>query len=64
KLAGDYRNSTFTLSDGGVDGTVISDPPKTTTLTSAIAAFGAASGSTATAQAHAQPPLSQLAAPH
>ncbi|HEY2179538.1 MAG TPA: hypothetical protein VGH15_13235 [Caulobacteraceae bacterium] len=64
KLAGNYTASTFTLSNGGADGTVITGMPKTTTLTSAMAAFGTAgSSSTATATHPATAPPA-LSTPH
>jgi hypothetical protein len=48
KLKDSYAGSSFELSNGGVNGTVITDP-KATSFASAMAGFGAAGGSSASA---------------
>ena len=49
-LVGNYVGSTFTLSDGGANGTIVKDPTATTTtnsLVSAMANFGSSGGHSA-----------------
>jgi fibronectin-binding autotransporter adhesin len=50
KLKDSYAGSTFELSNGGANGTVITDP-KTASFASAMAGFGAGGGSSATTAA-------------
>ena len=63
-LIGDYLASTFTLASDGSGGTLVTDPPKTAALATAMAGFGPGSAAGAAAGASAHPPPSPLASPH
>ncbi|HXV00250.1 MAG TPA: hypothetical protein VG166_07115, partial [Caulobacteraceae bacterium] len=63
KFRGDYTHSTFILSDDGSGGTVITDPPRVTTLASAMAVFGAVGGTSTATATQAAAPTNPLARP-
>jgi hypothetical protein len=63
KLKNSYAGSTFTLSDGGVDGTVLNDP-RTAPFTSAMASFSAPASPVASTLPTAGAPAPGLASPH
>jgi hypothetical protein len=66
-LAGDYLNSTFTLSQDASGRTMVTDPaaaaPSATPLVSAMAAFAPPAALSATSSVQAQPPPTLLATP-
>ncbi|HEY7851667.1 MAG TPA: hypothetical protein VIB82_01755 [Caulobacteraceae bacterium] len=64
KLAGNYLRSTFNLSDGGANGTVITDPTKTAALISAMASFGATGSASSGLASHGTNPQTVLSLPH
>jgi hypothetical protein len=65
KLSGHYLGSTFTVTDDGAGGALITDPPKTAQLTQAMAGFGGAGGAASTSTvAHVPLAPPSLSLPH